>query len=242
MPTLPPWLKPFSPPFRRAVLEALRRKPAGPRLACFDADGTLWSEDIGEAFFRWLIASDRLPALRGQRDIYEAYEARVREDRTAGYAWAVQAMAGNREEDVLEWSRWLVAAWPNVRPAMVGLVRGLQAEGVETWIVSASNLWTIRAAAPFVGFDSAQTMGIAVRARDGVLTDEVVRPVVCMEGKVEAIRARFGADPLLAVGDSLGDLAMLESAACPLVVGRRDQKGAALLGIAAQRGWAVHLF
>ena len=49
------WLKPFTSLFRRGILESLERK-VDRRVACFDADGTLWFEDIGEAFLRWLLA------------------------------------------------------------------------------------------------------------------------------------------------------------------------------------------
>jgi HAD superfamily phosphoserine phosphatase-like hydrolase len=239
-----PWLLPFSTSFRNAINAALEAAPSGSgrRIAAFDADGTLWAEDIGEAFLRWMIAAGRLPLYRGRHDLYQEYEERVRQDRSSGYAWAVQVMAGNREGDLLEWSGWLATAWPTYRPTMKGLLEGLSQEGVEVWIVSASNRWTIRAAAPFVGVDPEKTMGIAVKTDHGVLTDQVERPIICMEGKVEAIRQRFGTDPLLAAGDSLGDLAMLESARFPLVVGRRDQPRAALLSVAAGQGWPVHLF
>lgn len=237
----PAWLSPFSLPFRRAI-RPLLEEGEGRRLACFDADGTLWAEDIGEAFLRWLIASDNLPRHRGSPHIWEDYEARVRQDRTAGYAWAAQLMAGLTEDQVLQWSRWLVASWPNTRPAMAGLLRGLGEAGLEVWIVSASNRWTIRAAAALVGVPQDRVLGIEVETDGGVLTERVVHPPVCMAGKVEAIRKHLGADPVLACGDSLGDLEMLSSARVPLVVGRKDQRKAALLQVAAERSWPVHLF
>lgn len=242
MPQNPTWLRPFSPTFRAGILEALRAPVSGRRLACFDADGTLWSEDIGEAFLRWMIASGRIEKKPGALEIYQEYEQRVHQDRALGYAWAVQIMAGHREQDLLTWSSWLAHAWPNYRPAMRGLVQGLEEAGIEVWIVSASNRWTIRAAAPFMGFNPDRTMGISVEVENELLTERITRPIVCMEGKVQAIRARLGTDPLLAFGDSLGDLAMLEHSSFPMVVGRKDQKGASLLGIAKERSWAVHLF
>ena len=45
----PEWLKPFPAAFRKTVTALLRLR-AERRIACFDADGTLWTEDIGESW------------------------------------------------------------------------------------------------------------------------------------------------------------------------------------------------
>ena len=235
------WLQPFSPDFRAAV-EARLEPRAGRRVACFDADGTLWAEDIGEAFLRWLIAGRLLPHVDSGHDVYEEYERHVARDRSEGYVWAVAAMAGLAEADVQMWARQLAAAWPNQRRAMAGLVRGLARHGFEVWIVSASNEWIVKAAAPSVGIDPARAVGIATAVADGVITDRPIRPVPSEAGKVDVIRERIGVVPEFAFGDSLGDLAMLEHAEQPLVVGRHDQPGAALLAVARERGWPVTLF
>ncbi len=240
----PAWLTPFSPAFQRAVAAQVA-EPRADKLACFDADGTLWNEDIGEAFFRWLAAGGLLPGLGAHRDpseVWEEYEARVKKNRTEGYGWAVQVMAGLTEADVHKWSRQMAIAWPNYRPAMVGLIRGLAEVGYEVWLVSASNYWIIHASAPHVGVDPTRVLGIRVEVERGNLTHTLVHPVTCNAGKVEAIKKYMGRTPDLVVGDSMGDLEMLESAKLPLVVGRTDKQGAELLQVAAKRGWATHLF
>lgn len=239
--TVHAWLEPFDASFRSALLPWLEPFTER-RVACFDADGTLWSEDIGEAFFRWLIAGNLLPRVAGLPDAYAEYERRVDLNRSQGYAWAVQCMAGLSEADVTRWARQLAAAWPNQRPAMAGLARGLAACGYEVWIVSASNTWVVREGAPSVGVERERVIGMGVEVQDGVLTDRSVLPLICREGKVEAIRQRFGDAPYLAFGDSVGDLEMLEASAQPFVIGRHDKPGVSLLGIARERGWPVQLF
>lgn len=239
--SVPEWLAPFSPAFQEAILPWLDRP--GRRLACFDADGTLWSEDIGEAFFRWLAAGGLLPSRPGPwEETWAEYEARVHEDRTAGYTWAVQCMAGLAEADIRRWCGQMAAAWPNVRVEMTGLVRGLQGAGVETWIVSASCGWIVEAAAASAGFAPDRVIGIRTEVREGRITDVPVEPVSCAMGKVQAIRRWIGGEAHLAVGDSLGDLEMLAHAAQPLVVGRNDRPDGALVVEAARRGWPVHRF
>lgn len=236
----PTWLQPFDPAFRDAV-QAVLDDPGPAPLACFDADGTLWSEDIGEAFLRWLIAGHLLPNHDCAKDVYADYEARVEVDRAEGYAWAVRLMAGLPVEDVVRWSRQLAHAWPCYRPAMADLARGLAAAGVEVWIVSATNRWTVTEGGRLMGFAPERVIGMSVEVADGRLTDRAERPLIANAGKVEAIGRVIGRRPDLAFGDSKGDFEMLCDARQPLVVGRRD-KPASLLPIAAERGWPIHLF
>src|SRR5207249_8259681 len=68
-----------------------REAPGG--VAAFDADGTLWREDVGEAFLRHLVSLGwvRLP---DGGDPYEAYERAVDRDKRSGYVYAAQLQAG----------------------------------------------------------------------------------------------------------------------------------------------------
>jgi len=239
--TIPAWLESFSPAWRDAIAAELQ--PSGARrVACFDADGTLWSEDIGEAFLRWMLAGRLIATSDHGADVWEEYEHRVARDRSAAYAWAVALMAGGDEAQIAQWSAQLAAAWPNYRAPMKALARGLHEAGFEIWIVSASNRWTVRAAAPIMGFDPARVLAIHTEVDGGRITNRIVEPVTCEGGKVSAIAKWIGVRPIFAVGDSLGDLQMLEDADVPLVVGRHDMPRAALLGVARQRDWPVHLF
>jgi phosphoserine phosphatase len=195
--------------------------------------------------FRWLAAGQLLPWLGTPPDVdtvWAEYEARVAKNRSEGYAWCVQCMAGLAESDLKRWCRQLAHAWPNYRPQMVELLKGLRGAGYDVWMVSASNGWIIEASAGFVGCDAAHTLGIRVETAGGVLTDKVVSPVTCNMGKVDAIVKRLGRKPDLAFGDSMGDFEMLESARLPLVVGRHDKPNAELPKVAREKGWAFHAF
>jgi HAD superfamily phosphoserine phosphatase-like hydrolase len=211
------------------------------RVACFDADGTLWTEDIGESFLRWLLGGPLEGLVEEDPETYEKYEARVRASLTDGYGWAVQMMQGLCERDVARWARQLVQAWPTYRPVMLALVGGLAEAGVEVWIVSASNHWVIAAAGARLGLPAEQTIAVRVEVEGGILTDRLVHPIPCEGGKVAAIDRWIGRRPDLAVGDGLGDLAMLESAALRLAVGRKASKNAPLLRIARERAWQIYL-
>lgn len=237
---IPEWLRPFSQPVQDAIL--LTMAEPGTKLACFDADGTLWNEDIGEAFFRWLAAGKLLPRRDCESDLWAEYEARVDENRAMGYAWAVQSMGGILEADIVRWSDQMAAAWPNYRPAMADLAKGMAESGFDVWIVSATNQWTVRAAAPKMNFDPEKVIAMQSAVENGVMTETMVEPLICNAGKVTAIQQKFGRLPDISFGDSMGDFEMLSASRQPIVIGRNDKPNKSIMAEAVQRGWPVHLF
>jgi len=187
-------------------------------MALFDADGTLWREDAGEAFLRHLVSLGWAQLPDGS-DPYEAYERAVDRDRATGYAYAAQLQAGLEVRRGEAEARRFAAAW--VPPRMV---------------VSASALPIVVAAAPLAGFAGERCRGIEVIVRDGRFTTEVVRPITYAEGKIAALRE--SGRIALACGDSLtGDLVMLKTAQVAVVVAPRS--GSPLSEEARRRGWAV---
>jgi HAD superfamily phosphoserine phosphatase-like hydrolase len=209
-----------------------------------DADGTLWKGDIGEAFLRQLIADGALVSeqTRG-RDVWAEYERRVEANKTAGYAWAVQVMEGIEEASLVaraaEFARDFVPR--NLLPEMSALLDLAARRGCETWIVSASNSWIVKAAAPLVGIPVERVLGIQVATSGGRLTSELVPPVTHRAGKVEAVNRFIGRNPVLATGDSSGDFELLDSAGgLSILVLRHGTRDEALLKRARQGGWSLH--
>src|SRR5437868_1165851 len=118
-------------------------------LAVFDADGTLWRDDVGEAFLRQLVSLGwvRLP---DGSDPYEAYERAVDRDKASGYAYAAQLQAGLGHEQVATEAGRFAREW--VPPRLVSDTQGLRAlcaeAGLRPFVVSASALPIVVAAAP----------------------------------------------------------------------------------------------
>ncbi|HYS09459.1 MAG TPA: haloacid dehalogenase-like hydrolase [Myxococcales bacterium] len=224
------------PPALAARVEALGRENTG-GVAAFDADGTLWREDVGEAFLRHLVSLGwvRLP---DGSDPYQAYEREVDRDRESGYAYAAKLQAGLEVALLEDEAARFAASW--VPPRRVGAVQGLrelcERSGLAPMVVSASALPIVLAAAPLAGFSRERCRGIEVRIRGGKFTSEVVEPVSYAEGKIAALR---GAGPLvLACGDSYtGDLAMLQAAQVAVAVA--PASGSPLAAEAARRSWFV---
>ncbi|MBM4371307.1 MAG: haloacid dehalogenase-like hydrolase [Deltaproteobacteria bacterium] len=231
----------IAPAFETALEKTLASAPPAPRrVAVFDGDNTLWDGDIGEAFLRWLASSGHL--VDPPADVWGEYERRVAVDRSAGYGWAVQVMAGLPADRVARWAAAFAYAWPSWRAGMRAILDRIAAAGVETWLVSASSALVVRAAAPFMGIPQDRVLGMEVESSGGLLTDRLIRPLTCAGGKVEAIRRTIGLRPVAAFGDSFGDLEMLEDASAAFVVGQRSRPNAAFLDLAAVRGWPVNVF
>jgi phosphoserine phosphatase len=217
------------------LIDAIRRAALSGGIAAFDADGTLWREDAGEAFLKHLVRLGWIRLPDGS-DPYEAYERAVERDRRTGYAYAAQLQAGLEEAKVAAEADRFARSW--VPPRLIGAtqeLRGLCADaGLRLVTVSASPLPIIRAAVPLAGFS--QCAAIEVGLERGRFTTEVREPIVYAEGKVQAA-ARFGR-LRVACGDSLtGDLALLSAAKVAVAVA--PSAGSPLADEARRRGWTV---
>lgn len=65
---------------------------------------------------------------------------------------------------------------------------------------------------PGQGAASFLVLGTDLEARDGTYTDRMREPITWDEGKVRAVEQATGGPPAVALGDTLGDLHLLESA------------------------------
>lgn len=122
------------------------------------------------------------------------------------------------------------------RPAVLDLMSDLASRGTAVWIVSASPAPAVRAAMEAFGV-SGSLIAMESIEKEGVFTRELRRPYSIAEGKVSCIRAYIHPSrrPMLAVGDSANDLAMIEYADRGAVVDR----GSRMIGMARERGWIV---
>ncbi len=226
------------------ALEEVRTGFQGRCVAVFDADGTLWGDDLGERHLRVLDARGLVTASSGHGSVVEEYEARCIEDTEAGYAWAVSCMEGMDEGDVIGTSVLAWAAHRHLVPNGIReLLTWLERHEIEVWLVSASNRWAVETAAAELGVPAKQVIAMSVDVVEGRLGGEVHRPLSNGAGKAELIDQRIGVVPLLAVGNSRHDMAMLEQAQLGVVVRLAGEDGElppacpALQEAARTQGW-----
>lgn len=162
-----------------------------------------------------------------------------REGKRDCYAWAVRLHVGLGEDAMVELSNRAIDAelakplerqtFLTSRGEEIAVERGirmihairelfrlLDANGIEVWICSATNIWTVREFAARYGVPRDRVIGNRVRVVDGVLTDELIEPVMFKEGKRAAIEREIGVRPTIVGGDSDTDFGMLEFAEFPL--------------------------
>ncbi len=211
--------------------------PPAERIATFDNDGTLWSEQ--PMYFQLLFAIDRVKALAPQHPEWkdkEPFASLLKGDVKAALAGGEPAMAqivmathagmttGEFEQLVKDWIA--AARHPKTgRPfnemiyqPMVELLGYLRANGFKTYIVSGGGVEFMR---PWVeaayGIPPEQVVGSAIKTkfemRDGkpvIVRLPEIEFIDDKEGKPVAINKFIGRRPIAAFGNSDGDLQMLQ--------------------------------
>lgn len=199
----------------RRLLSFLESASAG-TVAAFDADGTLWSVDVGEAFLKHASEKGILPKWPEPGAAWTEYQHRLatRPLREA-FEFCVTAFEGLLDLEVAAWAEAFVSPkWcEHTFPAMRELVSSLIRAEAEVWVVSGSPAWCVIPGAALLGIPESQVIA-AIPALDaeGRIKAAMGAPLPTQETKVEAIVARAGRAPHLAAGNSAYDFALLKSA------------------------------
>lgn len=195
----------------------------------------------------------------GMIGVYEAL--RAQEGLESAYTWAARLLRGQTErqvhdlvEEVIEYELgrpldteeiaggppfpgMIVPTGIRVYREMHNLIGVLEQHGFQTWIVTSSNAYIVRGLARRMGFPEERVLGIELGNQGVSYNDRVGDALPIGEGKVEVLLDTVGRSPVLAVGDSMNDFALLENCeGLSLVVDRGDDE---LLERAAERGWLV---
>jgi phosphatidylglycerophosphatase C len=207
-----------------------------------DADGTLWSGDVGEDLFHAFLSGGRVepPAEEAMRReargfhvsdagsgldvahaLYEGYRAgKYPEDRICELmAWC---FGGWTEDAVQAFARDVVersGLSARFHPEVHAVVAKAREAGIEVFLVSASPIAVVREAGARAGFDAAHLIAAHPLVQGGLLLPGVDPPIPYGPGKVKRLRERVGARPLLAAfGDNGFDTALLAEASVPVAV------------------------
>lgn len=220
----------------RDFIDAVLR--LNPRLAAFDCDGTLWSGDAGEGFFRWeiergLISQEIAQRVRARHAEYK--KGLVDEDTMCGEM--VTLHAGLLDSDLAVAAKDFIEEHivPNFFPAMLELVQRLHARGCEIWAVSSSNQWVVREGVRYFGIPPERVLSAEVFIENGRVVDRLLR-VPSGPGKPQALRDVVGRIPDAAFGNSKWDADMLEMALAGFAVNPNPD----LERMAEEKGWTLY--
>jgi HAD superfamily phosphoserine phosphatase-like hydrolase len=210
----------------------------GLRVAAFDCDGTLWSGDAGETFFRWemekgVVSAEVAQAMRARHAEYKA--GKVSEDDMCGEM--VTMHRGISDVVMMQAaSDFMGHSFPgHIFPEMQELVQSMHEQGCEIWAVSSSNEWVIRAGMKQFGIAESRILAAKVEVEDGIVTNRLVR-VPSGPGKPKALREVAAKKIDAAFGNSRWDADMLADARHALAVNPNPD----LEAEARERGWTVY--
>jgi hypothetical protein len=235
--------------------------PAPERIAVFDNDGTLWSEQ--PFYFQLDFAIDRVRALADEHPDWattQPFKAALEGDMEALVASGQHGLlellmaghAGMTTEAFAAIVRDWVASARHPRfdrrytelvyQPMLELLEYLRANGFQTWIVSGGGIefmrpWTL----DVYGVPPEQVIGSSIKTRFELRDGEPVLVrlpemnfIDDKEGKPVAINQHIGRRPIAAFGNSDGDLQMLQWT----TAGEGRRLGAIIRHTDAEREWA----
>ena len=129
----------------------------------------------------------------------------------------------------------LVPTGVRVHTEMIGLLQTLGDYGFQTWIISSSNVYVLRALVRRIGLPEEQAIGLDFQMQAGCFTDRPVEPIPVGEGKLEQYLDVVGRSPVLMIGDSMEDFELLENCeGVSIVIDRGDEH---LAERAEELGW-----
>jgi phosphoserine phosphatase len=207
-----------------------------------DADGTLWSGDVGEDLFEAVLhagglreeAREALAREAEQHDVaasgdanaiaaalYAAFQgSRYPQDRA--FAMMAWAFAGYSTTEVDAFAGEVIARrglTERFRPELRAALEFASARGIEVIVVSASPFAIVAAGVRLVGISADHVVAMRPRVEGSRLAPSLDGPVVYGEGKLTALRGLRPHAPILgAFGDSSYDAAMLRAARLPVAV------------------------
>lgn len=209
---------------------------AGDAMLAFDADGTLWSTDVGDALFEAAVSHVSIREEARPRLAALAREHRLAEDGTpsAIAARLFAAFLGGRIEEkrIAEMLVWCYAGWrrddwwefarvtlagDRLRPAYyvptLQILRWALDQGLRCLVVSASPQPAVEAGVAALGITPANVRAARARIEHETVLPELAAPLPWGQHKVVEARARAGnAAWIASFGDSAFDFELLRAA------------------------------
>ena len=240
-----------------AALEPrLSSASAGTSALAFDADGTLWSGDVGDDVFRFAVSHDRLRedarAEVERQAVTRGFPVFANVNRTAEHLFDMYVAGRYPERDICELMTWCYAGHSLAEMRELALealeaakhaqrlheelrpvLEFARSRGARTVVISASPRATVEQAARSWGFAAADIAASTPHVVGGVIHSAMAGAIPYAAGKVAAGRALLGAARWVAsFGDNVFDVEMMQEAEMAIAVRPKPALEARLADIA----------
>jgi phosphoserine phosphatase len=220
----------------RVAQQGRNLRPGQRQIAAFDADGTLWAQDVAEILWQRLVESGTLreagagPLARAVRSLGHEPSREARQDymrllrlyregrcpEETMVRAMLSGLAGIREDDLYECAREAIGSVDDLKSQANGrpadMIRQLRAQGFHIVVVSSSPRWVVEVAVDGLGIEPRDVVAGQVAVVEGVLTSSIIEPLPQGQGKIQALLRSCGSVPHVSVGNTINDLALLEAA------------------------------
>lgn len=199
----------------KTSIDNFRKESSSALCAAFDADGTLWDMDVGEIVFDHQINHWDLDL---PSDPWTYYRDLKKENPTAAYLWLAQILSGKSLEEVLAKNHEAYTLWERdngplpIYPAQRELIKWLQENGVEVYIVTASVRWSVFYGAKLLSIPVENVLGVQTKVINGIVSDTQEGEITFREGKArQLISNTEGKTIVFSCGNTMGDYELLKS-------------------------------
>jgi HAD superfamily phosphoserine phosphatase-like hydrolase len=177
-------------------------------LAIFDADGTMWRNDVADDFARWMMSAGHVP----DAGRWDEYVHIYRQDHAAGCEHMLTFYAGLslRRLHELIWRWWTEHSRRQWVVEVLEAMHVLAERGYAIWVVTGSPTDTMLPLRDVLPVDRVVGIDFELDA-EGVLTGRR-QGILCADaGKAEKVRSLWPTAPILfAAGNGSLDAAMME--------------------------------
>lgn len=233
--------KPFSYPQFISLVEDILPDISSPIVA-FDADGTLWKEDVGFGFFNYQMSKKWIDDKNLKEKIHHLYQNNPQQS----CSLIVQSNNNVPLQQYLSWCQEYFNQVPlTIFSFQRKIIQFLHNKGVQIYVVSASPEWVVQEAIRHYALPIDHVIGVKTQIEEGLISDKLEYPLPIAAGKVSAFLNQSKHNyPFFASGNTVSDIDLLELAThFKLVVGSA-QKGdkhfdseRVLLSLAKQKSW-----
>jgi phosphoserine phosphatase len=231
-----------------STLEQVLKQDPHP-IAAFDADGTLWDTDLGEAFFDFLIRHGKVKLPTEPWTHYEDMKAK---HPPTAYLWLAQICQGQSIDVIRDWTRESFKEHSPIPvfEAQKKLIDLFLSKNVQIYIITASVKWSVEPGAALLGLSNDHVIGVETEVQSGLVSEKQKGMITYRAGKVDALLAHTGGKkPFFAAGNSEGDQELLAAAThlrLAVSASHRDDKlfrsESKLLKLAEEKNWLAHRF